>query len=142
APSPRDRLGSELSLADAKAAAGDADGAVEVLQSLLDRPEARHVELPADDRRSLRAEVLIVDRLLELIREQGPELYARYDAEAADLLRRGLDAGDPRLLGEIVRSYPASMHTPEALEAIGRLQEGRGAWSEAAHAYHRLLVSS
>jgi outer membrane protein assembly factor BamB len=142
APGERDRLSASLSLAEAIAASGDPAGAVDVLQGLLDRPEVREIELAADDCRSLRAELLIVDRLRELIRISGSEIYARHEESAADLLRRGLDARDPRLLAEIARSYPASSSAPEALAAIGALRESENDWAEAAGVYHRLVISS
>jgi outer membrane protein assembly factor BamB len=142
APDDRERIEAELALADARHSAGDSAGAVEVLQAALSRPEVRLIDLPADDHRSLRAELLLVDRLRWLIQESGPERYARFEDEASDLFRKGRENNDIRQLGEVVRRYPVSRHVPEALEAIGSLSERRGDWSEAARAYHQLLVSA
>lgn len=142
APGSREWLSSRLALADATAASGDTPGAVHVLQGLLDRPEARELDLPADDRRNLRAELLIVDRLRTLIGASGAEVYERHEEEAADMLRRGLDARDSRLLAEVARIYPVSASAPEALAAIGEMAEQDEDWADAAGAYHRLVVSS
>ncbi|QDV33606.1 outer membrane protein assembly factor BamB family protein [Tautonia plasticadhaerens] len=141
APGLRERLSARLALADATAASGDHPGAVDVLQGLLDRPEVREIDLPADGGRSLHAELVIVDRLRELIRASGSEVYARHEEAAAELLRRGLDARDSRLLAEVSRIYPVSASAPEALAAIGELEEGDENWDQAAGAYHRLVVS-
>lgn len=142
APDQRDRIEAELALADARYAMGDAAGAIDVLQSALDRPELRQIDLPADEHRSLRAELLVVDRLRSLVQESGPERYERFEAEASKLLRDGLDSGDSRTLAEIVRRYPASRLVPEALEAMGTLAEEQGAWHDSARAYHQLTVSA
>ncbi|WP_158633410.1 outer membrane protein assembly factor BamB family protein [Tautonia sociabilis] len=142
APRPRDRVTAELARAEAVEAAGDPAGAVDLLQGLLADPVSRGIDLPAGDRHSLRADLFLVDRLRELIQEHGKEVYARHEAEAEALLRRGLEAEDPRILAEVVRSYAASASAPEALAGIGGIEERREHWSEAASAYHRLVVSS
>ncbi|MEW4567881.1 PQQ-binding-like beta-propeller repeat protein [Tautonia sp. JC769] len=142
APDDRSRIEAELELADARHAAGDSAGAVEVLQAALSRPEVRQIDLPADEHRSLRAELLLVDRLRWLLQESGPERYARFEDEAEALFRQGREDDDLRQLGEVIRRYPVSRHVPEALEAIGHLSEQREDWSEAARAYHQLLVSA
>ncbi|WP_169976644.1 outer membrane protein assembly factor BamB family protein [Tautonia rosea] len=142
APGDQARIEAELALADARHEMGDSAGAVEVLQTALSRPEVRQIDLPADEHRSLRAELLLVDRLRWLIQESGPERYARFEAEASELFRKGRANDDLRQLEEVVLRYPASRHVPDALEAIGTLSEQRGDWSEAARAYHQLLVSA
>lgn len=142
APDDRERIEAELALASARHAVGASAEAVEVLQTALSRPEVREIDLPADEHRSLRAELLLVDRLRWLIQESGPERYARFEIEASELFRNGRKNDDLRQLGEVVRRYPVSRHVPDALEAIGTLSEERGDWSEAARAYHQLLISA
>ncbi len=136
----RERLTARLEQSEAQARAGQPEQAVENLQALLADERLNGLTVAADERRTLRAELLIADRLCALVREHGPSLYAPFDRKAKTLLDEGLRQKDARLLREVGQSYPASKVAPEALLALASLSESSGQPAEAASAYKRLLA--
>jgi cellulose synthase operon protein C len=140
----KDRLAARLHLADAQAEQGDARGAVDTLQALLSDGKVRPLAVDIDPRRTrtVRADLLIADRLGALLEAKGRDLYAGYERKARELLDQGKAEGDPRLLEEVGRTYPVARVAPEALLALGRLHADKGEWPEAARAFMRLLASS
>ncbi|HEY2155266.1 MAG TPA: PQQ-binding-like beta-propeller repeat protein, partial [Isosphaeraceae bacterium] len=138
----RDRLAARLELAVVELDAGKPASAVSTYQSLLADEKLRPLVVPAGDGlRSVRADLLIADRLAAIVREHGRAAYGEFDRAAEGLLDRGLKAGDARLLADISRSYPAAKALPASLLALGQLQERAGQPREAARAYKRLLVA-
>ena len=81
---------------------------------------------------------MIADRLAAILHDHGRASYDEFDRKAAALLAQGLKDQDPRLLEEVGRSYPAAASLPDALLALGQLQESRQRPIDAAHAYKRL----
>ncbi|SIO67289.1 Outer membrane protein assembly factor BamB, contains PQQ-like beta-propeller repeat [Singulisphaera sp. GP187] len=139
----RDRLAARLSLADVEVARGMPRDAVKILQELLEEEPMRLLNLAADDgHRTIRADLLLGDRLATLIRDHGRSLYADYDEAARDLLEKGREQKSPRLLEEVGRSYPVAEVAPDALLALGRLCDAIQRPADAAHAYKRLLANS
>lgn len=136
----RERLTSRLALAGSLAGSGTPEKAVEGLQELLTREWIGNLTIAADDRRTVRADLLVADRIAALIDAHGRGVYARYDAAARELLERGRERRDAKLLREVGRSYPVSEVAPEALLALGGLCEALGQPGEAASAYKRLLA--
>ncbi len=119
--SDRDQLAARLELADVQLARGDPKASVATLQALLadERMRALNVDA-ADGHRSVRADLLIAERLAGLIRDKGRDLYADFDRAAADLLARGKAEKDPRLLEDVGRSYPVARVVPGRLARAGR----------------------
>jgi outer membrane protein assembly factor BamB/tetratricopeptide (TPR) repeat protein len=140
--SDRDRLAARLLLAESLQRKGDAKGAVGLLQDLLAQEPLRGLAVQADDRRTVRADLLITERLAGLLRERGRALYDPYERQAQALLERGKRTGDPRLLEEVERAYPVSSVVPEALLSLAAILEARKQPAEAARAYKRLLTAS
>lgn len=140
----RDRLSTGLKLAEVLEEGGEPAQAVSTLQGLLADEKALALCVEADPRktRTVRADLLIADRLAGLIRAGGRGLYAEYDRRADELLRRGRVEGDPHLLEEVARRYPASAAVPGSLLALGRLHAEAGRPSQAARAHKRLLASA
>ena len=138
----RDRLASRLRLSEAQADGGDGKAAVATLQGMLADDRLRPLAVSADEHRTVRADLVISDRLAALIRANGREVYADYDRRAGELLTRGLAEKDPRLLEEVGRTYPLAQIAPDALLALGRLGEATGRAQDAAHAYKRLLLAA
>jgi len=137
----RDRLRARLAEADVQLQRGAAGEAAATLQSLLAEGPLRGLSVAAEEgRRTIRADLLIGDRLAAILRDHGRALYADFDREARGLLERGEAAGDPRQLEEVGRSYPAAEVVPAALLALGRLYLDRDRPGEAARAYKRLLA--
>ncbi len=140
--SDRDRLAARLELASVELDAGRPAAAAATYQTLLADEKLRPLVVPAGDGlRSVRADLLISDRLAALVGEHSRAAYAEFDRAADGLLSRGLKGNDTRLLSDIGRSYPAARAVPEALLALGRIQERLGQPREAARAYKRLLVA-
>lgn len=138
----RDRLAARLALAEVELDSGRPAVAASTLQSLLADERLRPLVVPAGDGlRSVRADLLIADRLAAIVREHGRGAYAEYDRAADDLLERGIKGRDPRLLADVGRSYPAARAMPEALLALGGLFARLSQHQEAARAYKRLLVA-
>ena len=138
----RERLGARLSMAEALESAGDPTASAAILQGLLADERLAALSVEADPRRSVRADLLIADRLDRLITRCGRTAYDRFDREAARLLERGRSQGDARLLREVVRSYPTAEVAPRALLELGRIHETADRPVEAASAYKRLLAST
>lgn len=142
AASDRDRLAARLRLSESQASRGDAKAAVATLQGILANERLRLLAVSSDEHRTVRADLIIADRLAALIRDGGRAVYADYDRRAAELLGRGQAEKDPRLLEEVGRSYPVAESAPEALLALGKLGEASGRAAEAAHAYKRLMLGA
>jgi outer membrane protein assembly factor BamB/tetratricopeptide (TPR) repeat protein len=136
-----DRLEARLMLADIHLDASHPREAVEVLEDVLLDARLRPLPVAADDgRRTIRADLMVADRLGAVVRRYGREPYDRYDRQAADLLRRGKEERDPHLLTEVRRDYPAASVVPDALLELGALYESTGRLAEATQAYKRLLA--
>jgi outer membrane protein assembly factor BamB/tetratricopeptide (TPR) repeat protein len=137
----RERLAARLVLSEVQLDWGRPKAAVVTLQQLLFDDRLRPLNIDTDDgHRTIRADLLITDRLGAILRAQGRELYAEYDRQAHGLLVHGQEERDPRLLEEVGQSYPVAQVVPAALLALGRLNESAHRPVEAAHAYKRLLV--
>ncbi|WP_165068529.1 outer membrane protein assembly factor BamB family protein [Paludisphaera rhizosphaerae] len=140
---PFDRLRARLALSDAVLELSRPAEAVEVLQNLLTYDRLASLTVPAEDgRRSVRADLYVADRLTALVRDRGRDAYAAFDRRARDLYDQGRRARDPRLLAEASRAFPAAEIVPDALLALGALQEAEARPHEAAAAYRRLLTLS
>lgn len=122
-----DRLPALLKLAEAQEKLGKPADAAATLQGILAQEPLQRLSVTTDASRSVRADLLIAQRLGELIRDHGRGAYARFDAEAADLLAKARGAKDVRMLQEVERAYPAASVVPDALLALA------GAWSEGGH---------
>ena len=143
APRDRDRLAARLELAEVQLASGDARGAVRTWQNLLGDESLRALTVDATDgHRTVRADLLIVDRLNNLLKTEGREFYADFDTLANDLLIRARKRQDPRLLEDLGRHYPAARVVPDALRTLGVLYDELGRSSDAARTYKRLLAGA
>ena len=76
-----------------------------------------------DGHRTVRADLLIADRLTAIVRRGGRGVYAEFDRRARDLFERGRREQDPRLLEEVGRIYPVAEVVPDALLALGELHQ-------------------
>src|SRR5262249_39605066 len=92
----------------------------------------------ADGHRTVRADLLIADRLKSIVREHGRAVYKPFDLEAARLLDRGRKEKDPQVLDLVCRAYPEAQVVPEALLALGGFYEAGRRLSEASNTYKRL----
>ena len=141
--SDRDKLAARLELAEVQLARGEPKASVATLQALLadERMRALNVNA-ADGHRSVRADRLIAERLANLLRDKGRNLYDEFDRAAADLLARGKAEKDPRLLEDVGRSYPVARVVPAAWLALGELYDELKRPGDAARAYKRLLTGA
>jgi outer membrane protein assembly factor BamB/TolA-binding protein len=138
----RNRLAARLQWAEALDRGGEPRRAVAALQSLLADEGLRLLSVPADPRRTVRADLLIADRLGAILKRGGRELYAEFDARAEELLDRGQQDKDSHLLEEVGRSFPAARVAPRALLSLARLHEEQGRAVEAASTYKRLAAAA
>lgn len=137
----RDRLAARLELADVQNLRGDPRRSVATLQDLLADERLRILNVDAaDGHRTVRADLLIADRLNSLIREKGADLYASFDRTAVVLFERGKAEEDPRLLEDVARCYPAARVVPEAWFALGQLYEKLRRPGDSARAFKHLLA--
>jgi outer membrane protein assembly factor BamB/tetratricopeptide (TPR) repeat protein len=135
-----ERLEVRLLLADIHVDSSHPREAVDSLEQVLLDARLRPLPVAADDgRRTIRADLMVADRLEAIVRRHGRETYAAFDRQAADLLARGRRERDPHLVAEVCRDFPVAAVVPEALLELGRLNESDGRLAEAAHAYKRLL---
>jgi outer membrane protein assembly factor BamB/tetratricopeptide (TPR) repeat protein len=96
----------------------------------------------ADGRRTVRADLLIADRLSAIVREHGRKVYEPYDTEARRVFEKGLAEKDPRMLDQVCRLYPEAQVVPDALLELGALYERANRLTEATHAYKRMLMAN
>jgi cellulose synthase operon protein C len=136
-----ERLQALLLLADVLLDAARPKSAVEICERLLADERLRPLAVATPDgHRTIRADILLADRVTSIVRDHGREIYHSYDREASRLFERGKKEKDPRALDEVVRLYPAAQIVPDALLELGLLYESTQRLSEAAHAYKRLLL--
>jgi len=139
----RDRLRARLAEAEAQLDRGEAPSAVATLQGLLSEEPLRALAVAAEEgRRTIRADLMIGDRLATIVASRGRPVYARFDHDARELLEKGKASSDPRQLEEVGRSYPVSEAVPEALLELARLYDTRKRPAESARAYKRLLAAA
>lgn len=139
----RERLSARLELASAREGQGEFAGAVDALQGLLADDSVRSLDQAEDgSQRTVRADLLIAERLHSLLDRRGRSFYAIYEGQARELLERGRSARDPRILEDVARSFPTAGAVAEAWLAIGELADATGRPAEAARAYRRYLGSA
>jgi cellulose synthase operon protein C len=136
-----DRLQAQMLLADVLLDARRPGDAVAICERLLNDERLRPLAVAATDgRRTLRADLLIADRLKTIVRDNGRAVYASYDRQAKTLFERGKAEQDARLLDELCRIYPVATVVPLALLELGAIYESKGKFADAAHAYKRMLA--
>ncbi len=135
-----ERLESRLLLADILLDAARPREAVDALERILLDGGMRALPVAADGQRTIRADLLIADRLAMIVRRDGRAAYDEFDRQAAALYRRGKQERDPHALLEVCRNFPAALVVPDAMEELGSVHETSGRLAEAAHAYKRLLA--
>jgi outer membrane protein assembly factor BamB/tetratricopeptide (TPR) repeat protein len=138
-----DRLQAHLLLAEVQLEATRPAKAVEILEHVLTDERLRGLTVSSDDHhRSIRADLLIADRLAGIVREHHRRIYEQYDRRARELFERGRREQDSRLLDEVSRIFPVAEIVPDALLALGEAHQGAGRLAPAAAAYKRLLSLS
>jgi cellulose synthase operon protein C len=135
-----ERLESRLLLADILLDAARPSEAVDALEQVLLDGGMRALPVAADNQRTVRADLLIADRLGAIVARHGRAAYEVFDRQAASLYRRGKQERDPHVLLEVCRNYPAALVVTDAMEELGAVYEASGRLAEAAHAYKRLFV--
>ena len=138
---PRDTLSARLEQGESQLRKGDPAASVRALQGILADPQLRPIVVEvADGHRSVRADLLAIDRLSEILRDHGRTPYEPFDREAREMARRGRDERDPKILDDLIKSYPLASVVPESLAAIGEIHESRNQYADAARAYKRLVA--
>jgi cellulose synthase operon protein C len=137
----RDRLAAQLLLADLFLDAARPQAAVDICEQLLTDDRLRPLPVAAPDgHRTMRADLMIADRLKKIVHEHGRGIYLAYDRKAAEVFEHARNERDPRALDELCRTFPVAAVVPDALAELGAIFESTGRLSEAAHAYKRLLL--
>ena len=135
-----DRLESRLLLAEILLDASRPRDAVEALEQILTDERLRSLPVAADGHRTIRADLMVTDRLGTILHRYGRGAYDAFDRQARELYLRGKSERDPHVLREICRVYPVALVVPEALEELGALYESSSRLAEAALTYKRLLT--
>jgi len=136
-----ERLQAELELAEVLLDAARPRAAVDICERLLADERLRSLAVAtADGHRTVRADLLIADRLNSIVHDHGRGVYEPYDRAAARLFERGKKEKDPRVLDEVGRAYPQARVVPDALLELGSLYESSRRLTEAAHTYKRMLL--
>jgi len=136
-----DRLRARLLLADIQMQADRPATAIEILEQALTDDRLRGLTVSTEDgHRAIRADLLIADRLSDIVKQRGRSIYGASDRNARDLYNRGRREQDPRLLEEVSRTFPVAEVVPEALLELGKIHQGAGRPAAATRAYKRLLT--
>jgi cellulose synthase operon protein C len=134
-----EQLEAQLLLADVLEGASKPRESVVICQQLLSDDRLRSLPVgAADGHRTVRADLMIGDRLKAIIAQHGRSVYAAFDKEAAALFERGKKEKDPRVLDHVCRAYPEAGVIPDALFELGVLYERAGRLADASHTYKRL----
>ena len=117
-----ERLQARLLLADVLLDAARPREAVDICERLLPTSGCGPwPSPPPTDHRTIRADLLIADRLNAIVRDHGRGVYEAYDREAGRLFERGKAENDPRVLDELCRNFPVARVVPDALLELGSL---------------------
>ncbi len=136
-----DRLRARLLLAELQMQADRPATAIAILEQALTDDRLRGLTVSTEDgHRAIRAELLIADRLWEIVKQQGRSIYDASDRNARELYDRGRREQDPRLLEDVTRTFPVAEVVPEALLELGQVHQAAGRPSAATRAYKRLLT--
>jgi outer membrane protein assembly factor BamB/tetratricopeptide (TPR) repeat protein len=136
-----ERLQAQLQLADVLLDADRPRVAVDICERLLADERLRPLAVAtADGHRTVRADLLIADRLSSIVHDHGRGVYEPYDRAARSLFERGKLDKDPRVLDEVGRAYPQARVVPDSLLELGLFYESSRRLTEAAHAYKRLVT--
>lgn len=112
-----ERASQLLTLGRSCEARADVAGAVRTYQSVLDEP-ALAAATWSGPQVSLRAELEATWRLQRLLRENGPEIYAPFEAAAQGELAALGPRPDPQRLERVARRYPVAGVTPSIWKQI------------------------
>ncbi len=119
-----ERLQAQLLLADILLDASRPRDAVAICERLLSDERLRALAVSAaDGHRTVRADLMIADRLSSIVREHGRGVYEPYDKEAVRLFERGKKEKDPRVLDELCRAFPEARVIPGWRFELGRVHE-------------------
>ena len=137
----RDQLTARLALGDVQLERSTPEIAVRTLQALLGEDRLRALDVVAEEgRRSIRADLLINDRLNAILNTHGRGLYEEFDRQARALFDKAKADNDPRILDDLVRRYPVAEVVPDALLNLGRFELAGGHPRDASRAFKRLLA--
>jgi outer membrane protein assembly factor BamB len=123
--------------AGALAAAGRPAEALAAWQHVLTDHGLRGGTLRDARRLPQSAAAVAADRIDELLRTHGRELYAPTEEKARALLSSA--GGDAAALERLADDYPNATAVAPALLRLAKVHEEAGRWGAAAHAYRRLL---
>ncbi len=126
---------------------GDEDWAtaVERLQKLLEINEDVFVRLKRKNEEGKEVFVWVsvkreADRLIGSLPPAGMDFYrSKYDAVAADLLKKAKKAGDPSLLNEIMKRFAFTEAGAEAIKLLGDYKFDRGEYMPSLLCYSKLI---
>ncbi|HUU84485.1 MAG TPA: PQQ-binding-like beta-propeller repeat protein [Phycisphaerae bacterium] len=115
--------------------AGRFADATGLYQQIIADRTLREARRDTAEGRSLRAGDLAESAIRRLIGEHGPDVYQRFERQAAEWLSAGRTAGDLELLARVVQVYPNSQAAPAAAAGGGHLLRQQGKPLEAARAF-------
>ena len=137
----RDQLLAKLSLCEVQLERAAPEAAVKTLQGLLNDDRLRMLNTVAEEgRRSIRADLLINDRLGTILATHGRGLYDEFDRQARAMFEKAKAESDPRLLEDLTRRFPVAEVVPDTLLTLGKVELAAGRPREASRAFKRLLA--
>ncbi len=135
APTAGAELEGRLTLAAVWQKAGKPQEALAAYQEILAQQRLRSLPYAVSTNRSVRADVVVYDRIEQLLREHGRELYAVYEEQVRRGHQQALEERNPLLLRKLLARYPNSTLRYRLWLDLGRLLAEQQRWSEAADAY-------
>ncbi len=128
------RVAARLLLAALNRAAGRASDAVDALQAILAEDAGAAIGGEPARTRATR-------EIVAIVRETGPDAYAKHEREARRRLEVALAGTDTAPLERILAEYPNASVVPGALLGLADRLEAAGSHAEAAAIYRRFLAA-
>lgn len=140
APGPSQRLSALMRTAEVWGRAEKPSDAVAAYQAVLAEPGLRSERIAVSDTLRLRCDLLVAERIADLIKEHGRGVYAAFDEQATEQLARIADhEDDPAALEETVARYPNAEVASQVLVRLAGLYQKERRPEQAARVYGRLL---
>ena len=142
APDAPSELKGRLTLAAVWEQADQPQKALEAYQAILAEDRLRSLSYAVSDNRSVRADVVVHDRIERLLRTHGRSLYAAYEEQVERARKQAMAERNALMLRKLLARFPNSTLRYQLWLDLGQLLSEEQRWSEAADAFRMAATVS